>query len=654
MKLPRWRLFPKYATLIIAVVAGVLVVSGAISLCSRGARSRRIWWRCRSKRRRARRRASSSTCSTSSTSWAGRRFRASTRRGDALEQRRIEYLKLLRQAPAITELVWIGTDGRERLRVSRLAMDVVGAGADLSQEPAFTAARARQDLVRAGASSARAPSPTWRSRGRPAATAASRWPRSTSSSCGTWCRASRSAQKGLAYVVDATGTLIAHPDISLVLKKTDLKALPQVAAALDGAGADAVDRRARPGGPGGVRRHARIPALDWTVFVESPRAEAFAPLHASIMRTGAAAGRRPGAGGRWPASSWRARWCGRSARCRRAPRASAPASSTSASRCTRATSSKAWPSSSTRWARELQESYAGLERKVEERTRELSDALEQQTATAEILRVISGSLTDVQPVFEKILQSCRRLFASARPRQHRAAWRRRPLQCRSLPRAATRRCSSVPDASRADTPAGTELAIRERRSLHVADVLARTRHARLHAHVCQRTAARTTMVMAPMLWKDQGDRRRSSRSRGRAEPFTDKEDRAAEDLRRPGGDRDPERAPVQRNQGGAGAADRHRRGAAGDQRLSGRHAAGFRARSCTAARALFDADAGRSISSATTALLHAGAPAAASEDDAHGRGETYVHRPRENIVGQLGHPRPSWPSANDACISPMS
>ena len=32
MKLPRWRLFPKYATLIIAVVAGVLLISGAINL----------------------------------------------------------------------------------------------------------------------------------------------------------------------------------------------------------------------------------------------------------------------------------------------------------------------------------------------------------------------------------------------------------------------------------------------------------------------------------------------------------------------------------------------------------------------------------------------------------------------------------------------
>jgi GAF domain-containing protein len=38
------------------------------------------------------------------------------------------------------------------------------------------------------------------------------------------------------------------------------------------------------------------------------------------------------------------------------------------------------------------------------------DALEQQTATSDILRVISGSITDTQPVFDAIVQSCRRLF----------------------------------------------------------------------------------------------------------------------------------------------------------------------------------------------------------------------------------------------------
>ena len=47
---------------------------------------------------------------------------------------------------------------------------------------------------------------------------------------------------------------------------------------------------------------------------------------------------------------------------------------------------------------------------VETRTREVSEALEQQTATAAILGVISMSLTDAQPVFDAIVQSGLKLF----------------------------------------------------------------------------------------------------------------------------------------------------------------------------------------------------------------------------------------------------
>jgi GAF domain-containing protein len=56
---------------------------------------------------------------------------------------------------------------------------------------------------------------------------------------------------------------------------------------------------------------------------------------------------------------------------------------------------------------------ARLLQEVQARTRELSEALEQQTATAEILGVISNSLTDTQPVFDAIVQSGLKLFPEA-------------------------------------------------------------------------------------------------------------------------------------------------------------------------------------------------------------------------------------------------
>ena len=51
-------------------------------------------------------------------------------------------------------------------------------------------------------------------------------------------------------------------------------------------------------------------------------------------------------------------------------------------------------------------------RKVELRTAELTEALDYQTAISDVLRVISQSPTDVNPVFEEILKSASRLFGS--------------------------------------------------------------------------------------------------------------------------------------------------------------------------------------------------------------------------------------------------
>ena len=70
----------------------------------------------------------------------------------------------------------------------------------------------------------------------------------------------------------------------------------------------------------------------------------------------------------------------------------------------------------------------------------------------------------------------------------------------------------------------------------------------------QRRLAFRTLLVVPLLRegeRDRRDRRGSAPSRA----FLRQADRAAPDLRRPGGDRDRERAPVQRDQGGARAAD---------------------------------------------------------------------------------------------------
>jgi signal transduction histidine kinase len=330
--------------------------------------------------------------------------------GSSLEQRRIDFLKLLRQVPAVTDLSYLDRTGKEQLKVSRLSMDVAGSRQDFSQDPKFTAAKAGGTYF----------SPVYfRKETEPYMTIAVA---GTSEEAGItvaevnlkfiWDVISRIkiGAKGLAYVVDSSGQLIAHPDISQVLQKSNLSALPQVKAALeaqsDDSGRFAISRNLQ--GEEVLTAYASIAPLGWHVFVEQPLVEAFAPLYASLARTGLLL--LAGLMLAIAVSLYVAR------------RMVTPIQAIQAGAAQFATGKldqrievqtgdelEALASEFNGMAKQLQESYASLERKVEERTRDLTDALEQQTATAEILRVISSSPTDIRPVLRAVAENAARV-----------------------------------------------------------------------------------------------------------------------------------------------------------------------------------------------------------------------------------------------------
>ena len=206
-----------------------------------------------------------------------------------LEQRRFDALRLLRQVPAITEFAQLDPEGHEQLRVSRLALDVIGSGTDLSKDPKFTEAVAHK--IHHGPIYFRRESEPYMTVALAGASRDSGVSVAEVNLKFIWDVVSqiKVGTRGVAYVVDSEGRLIAHPDISLVLRNTDLSQLPQVAAARAGgaaAAADLVETVRDPLGRAVLSAHAPVARLGWTVFVELPVQEAYAPLVASLERSG--------------------------------------------------------------------------------------------------------------------------------------------------------------------------------------------------------------------------------------------------------------------------------------------------------------------------------------------------------------------------------
>ncbi len=210
--------------------------------------------------------------------------------------------------------------------MSRLAMDVVASQTDYSKDPKFTEAVAKKVYY----------GPVYFRR--------ESEPYMTLSLAGTrrdagvsvaevnlkliWDVVSqiKVGERGQAYVIDAQGRLIAHPDISLVLRNTDMTRLAQVQGGARGrrpaSQQEPVQEAEDIQGRKVLTAYAPVTAPGWLVFVELPSEEAYAPLsnRSSARACCCCSAWRSRCS---PACSWRAGWWCRSRRCARAPRASA-------------------------------------------------------------------------------------------------------------------------------------------------------------------------------------------------------------------------------------------------------------------------------------------------------------------------------------------
>ena len=326
--------------------------------------------------------------------------------GELFEQRYLDFLRLLRKVTAITTLRHLDSNGAERLSVSVIALDSVNSGNDYSKAPEFLVTQTQKRYF----------SPVFsRNESEPhmlvAAAVTETAPEITVAEVNLkaiWDVVSRLrvGKAGYAYVVDASGRLIAHPDISVVLQNRDLSNTPQVTAARLAAKAEAnegVSFTTAEGLDGGkvLAVFAPIPHLNWLVFIERPLDEVFASLRTQIWRSAALMllglalsvlasvllARRMVA----PIRSLQegAARVGRGEMDHRIDIRTGDELESLAQEFNRATA-------------QLQDSQRNLEQKVEERTEELTRSVAELRALGEVVQAVNSSL-DLQQVLETIV-----------------------------------------------------------------------------------------------------------------------------------------------------------------------------------------------------------------------------------------------------------
>jgi signal transduction histidine kinase/DNA-binding response OmpR family regulator len=300
------RLFRKYVVFLVVLVGGLLVGSGIFELYFSYQEAKRALVRLEREKAltaaeriesfvkeierqlRATTHAASDDPSVAPLARKGTQFRE-TLANALVEQRELDFLRFLRSVPAAATVRHLDIAGREQLRISRFVLDAIGSGEDFSRTRAFLAARGGETYF--GPVYFVNDAEPYMTIAVPSGEYAVEVTVAEVSLKAIWDVVSnlRVGRVGHAYVVDASGRLIAHPDVGLVLAQRDLSGLAQVREARAGIGmpntGDASVIAAKGlDGRQVLSAHAPIGSLGWLVFAEQPLAEAFAPLRSAFAR----------------------------------------------------------------------------------------------------------------------------------------------------------------------------------------------------------------------------------------------------------------------------------------------------------------------------------------------------------------------------------
>jgi len=273
-----WRqgLFAKYVLALVGLVVFVLAVNGALEtwISYRATKSTLTDAMSEKAEATAKRIEQSISDLERQVSWVTRAYAVT------LEQHRADYAQLLNGVPAVRQLAWISSQGRELLRLSRTSVTVSG-GADFSRDMRFTETQTKG--VNYAPAEFRGAEPTMSiSVSHSGFNAGITLADIDLGFLSEFLGDAEVGKATFAYVVDNRGRVLASSAKGPEIGK-NLSALPQVAAVMTPDGQPLTSGNDAEG-HSVLTAASSVPKLGWHVVFEQPTSQALAPIRDQLLR----------------------------------------------------------------------------------------------------------------------------------------------------------------------------------------------------------------------------------------------------------------------------------------------------------------------------------------------------------------------------------